>query len=70
MLLGDFIANVGKEDIFKLTIGKEILHDISKDNGVRVVNFTSTKVARLKAKCSRILTHKYSWTSPENAQSK
>jgi len=36
-LLGDFNANVGKENIFKPTIGQEsLLNDIS-DNGVRIV---------------------------------
>jgi hypothetical protein len=28
----DFSARVGKEDIFKPTIGNEILHEISNDN--------------------------------------
>jgi hypothetical protein len=35
ILLGDFNAKVGKEDIFKPTIGNESLHEISNDNGVR-----------------------------------
>jgi hypothetical protein len=35
ILLGDFNAKVGREDIFKLTIGNERLHEISNDNGVR-----------------------------------
>jgi hypothetical protein len=39
MLLGDLNAKVGREDIFKLTIGNESLQEISNDNGVRVVNF-------------------------------
>jgi hypothetical protein len=39
ILLGDFKTKVGKEDIFKPTIGNESLHQISNDNGVRVVNF-------------------------------
>jgi hypothetical protein len=34
-LLGDFNAKVGREDIFKPTIGNESLHEISNDNGVR-----------------------------------
>jgi hypothetical protein len=29
ILLGDFNAKVGREDIFKLTIGNESLHEIS-----------------------------------------
>jgi hypothetical protein len=32
ILLGDFSAKVGKEDIFKSTIGNESLHEISNDN--------------------------------------
>jgi hypothetical protein len=38
ILLGDFNAKVGREDIFKPTIGTETLHETSNDNGVRVVN--------------------------------
>jgi hypothetical protein len=34
-LLGDFNAKVGKEDIFKPTIGNENLHEISNNNGVK-----------------------------------
>jgi hypothetical protein len=40
-LLGDFNAKVGREEIFKPTIGNESLHEISNDNGVRVVNFAT-----------------------------
>jgi hypothetical protein len=31
ILLGDFDAEVGREDIFKPTIGNESLHEISND---------------------------------------
>jgi hypothetical protein len=34
-ILLDFNPKVGKEDIFKPTIGNESLHEISNDNGVR-----------------------------------
>jgi hypothetical protein len=43
ILLGDFNAKVGREDIYKPTIGNESLHEISTDNGVRVVNFATSK---------------------------
>jgi hypothetical protein len=43
ILLGDFNAKVGKENIFKPTIGNKSLHEISNDNGVRVVNFGTSK---------------------------
>jgi hypothetical protein len=39
ILLGDFNEKLGREDIFKPTIGYESLHQDSKDNGVRIVNF-------------------------------
>jgi len=41
ILLGDFNAKVGRENIFKPTHGNESLHQDSNDNGVRIVNFTT-----------------------------
>jgi hypothetical protein len=32
ILLGDFSLKVGREDIFKLTIGDESSHEVSNDN--------------------------------------
>jgi endonuclease/exonuclease/phosphatase family metal-dependent hydrolase len=65
-LLGDFSAKIGKEDTFKLTLGNESLHGISNDNGVRLVNFATSKNVRVK---STMFTHrniyKYTWTSPD-----
>jgi hypothetical protein len=43
ILLGGFNAKVGRDDIFKPTIKNESLHEISNDNGVRVVNFATSK---------------------------
>jgi hypothetical protein len=56
ILLGDFNAKVGKEDIFKPTIGNESLHGISNDNGVRLVNFATSKTSESKVRCSHIAT--------------
>ena len=41
ILLGDFNAKVGRENVFKPTIGQESLHQDSNDNGVRLVNFAT-----------------------------
>ena len=41
ILLGYFNAKVGKENIFKPTIGQEILHQDINDNGFRLVNFAT-----------------------------
>jgi hypothetical protein len=54
ILLLDFNAEVGWEDIFKPTIGNESLHEISNDNGVRLLNFATSK--KLKVRCSLIAT--------------
>jgi hypothetical protein len=43
ILLGDFSAKVGRKDIFKPSIGNESLHEISNDNGVRLVNLATSK---------------------------
>jgi hypothetical protein len=48
ILLGDFNAKVGREDIFKPTIGNESLHEISNDNGVMLVNFATSKNFKVK----------------------
>ena len=65
-LLGDFNAKVGRENIFKPTIGNESLHQDSNDNGVRRVNFATSKNLVVK---STIFPHrnfhKYTWTSPD-----
>jgi exonuclease III len=39
ILLGDFNAKEGREDIFKPVIGDESPREVSNDNRVRVVNF-------------------------------
>jgi hypothetical protein len=49
ILLGDFNVKVGREDILKLTTGNENLHAISNDNGVRTVNFVTSKNLAVKS---------------------
>ena len=40
ILLGDFNAKLGREDNFKLTIGKEIFYKDSNYNGVTVRSYS------------------------------
>jgi hypothetical protein len=42
ILLGNFSVKVSREVIFKPTVRNESSHEISNDNGVRVVNFTTS----------------------------
>jgi endonuclease/exonuclease/phosphatase family metal-dependent hydrolase len=66
ILLGNSNAKVGREDVFKSTIGNESLHKISNDNGVRLVNFATFKNLRIKSMmCPHRNIHKYTWTSPD-----
>jgi hypothetical protein len=41
ILLGDFNAEVSREEIFKPTTENESLHQSSNDNGVRAVNLAT-----------------------------
>ena len=52
ILLGEFNVKVGRDDIFKPTIGNESLQEHSNDNGVRIVNFATPKIHLLRAHCS------------------
>jgi hypothetical protein len=65
ILLGDFIAKVGIDDIFKLTIENESSRKISNDNAVRLVNFATSK----NFVKSTVFPHcdicKHTWSSPE-----
>jgi len=66
ILLGDFNAKVGRENIFKPTIGQESLHQDSNDNGVRLVNFATSKNLVVKSTMFHHRNiHKYTWTSPD-----
>ena len=52
IVLGDFNAKVGKENIFKLTVWNESPHRDSNDNWVGIVNFATSKNWLLRARCS------------------
>jgi hypothetical protein len=66
ILLGDVNAKVGREDIFKLTIGNKSLHEISDDNGVRIVNFATFKMFTVKSTMFLYCNiHKFAWASPD-----
>ena len=66
ILLGDFNAKVGRESIFKPTIGQESIHQDNNDNGVRLVNFATSINLVVK---STMFPHrnfqKYTWTSSD-----
>jgi hypothetical protein len=65
-LLGDISEKLEREDIFKPTFGNETSHEISDDNGIRVVNFGKPKnLIGGSTIFPHRNTHKYTWTSPD-----
>ena len=57
---------MGKEKIFKPAIGNESLHQYSKDNGVRIVNFATSKGLVVKSTIfPHRNIHKHTLTSPD-----
>jgi endonuclease/exonuclease/phosphatase family metal-dependent hydrolase len=66
ILLGDFNAKVGREDIFKPTTENESLHEINNDNGLKVVHFATSKNLSVKNTMSPHRNiHQHTWTSPD-----
>jgi hypothetical protein len=66
ILLQDFHAQLGREDIFKPAIGIESLHQDSNDNAVRTVNFATSRILVVKSTMfSHRNIHKYTWTCPD-----
>ena len=57
---------MGRQDIFKPTVGNESLHQDSNNNGAKIVNFATSKNLFVK---SMMFSHrnlnKYTWTSPD-----
>lgn len=68
ILLGDFNAKIGREDIFKLTIWIESLHEFCNENVVKLVYFATSKNLIFKTTTFPHLdTHKHTWTFPDGS---
>lgn len=66
IILGDLNAKIGKEHIFKPTIGNHSLHNTSNDNGIRLINFAISKELVIKSTMyPHKDIHKATWVSPD-----
>jgi hypothetical protein len=64
IMLRDFNAKVGREDIFKPTVGNENLHEIGNDNGVRVACHIQKFIVKSTTFLHRNI-HTFNWASPD-----
>ncbi|PNF26081.1 hypothetical protein B7P43_G06398 [Cryptotermes secundus] len=66
IIIGDMNAKVGNEDIYRSVIGKHSLHNKSNDNGIRLMNFASSRNMVIGSKMfNHKDIHKRTWKSPD-----
>jgi hypothetical protein len=66
IILGDFNAKIGKEQLFKPIIGMHSKHEESSENGLRSIDFAAGKNMRTSSTFFPHKTiHKETWTSPD-----
>ncbi|XP_055611541.1 craniofacial development protein 2-like [Uranotaenia lowii] len=70
IVIGDFNAQVGQEEEFKPTIGRFSVHQLTNENGLRLIDFTASKRMAVRSTFfQHRLPHKYTWRSPYQTQS-
>lgn len=67
IILWNFNAIIGKENIFKSTVGLESLHEKSNDNGVRVTNLIKILSSKAQSLHTKISTKKLKFFRMGNA---
>ena len=66
LILGDMNAKVGREEIFRPTIGKWSLHEETNENGLRLIDFAAEKGMVIKGTFfQRKRIHQATWESPD-----
>ena len=66
ILSEDFNAKVRRQNILKLTFVNDSLLQDSNDNGVRTINFATSRILVVKSTIfPHPNVHKYPWTCPE-----
>jgi len=66
ILLGDFNAKIGKEECFKTTTGSNSLHQLSNNNGCRLIELATGKGLKIKnTTFPHKEIHKGTWRSPD-----
>jgi hypothetical protein len=68
IIIGDMNAQVGKEEIYRPTIGSHTLHENTNDNGYRLIQFaTLNNVVISSTMFQHRNIHKPTWTAPDRS---
>jgi len=68
IVVGDFNAQVGRKNIFKPIVGKEILHQESNNNGMRLISLCTDKwlvISSTQFQRNDIYIYKHTWIAPD-----
>jgi hypothetical protein len=66
ILLGDINAKIGREGTLRPTTGLYSLHDLTNDNGIRLVDFATSKGMTISSTYFENKDiHKATWVSPD-----
>ena len=63
IILGDFNARVGKESIYKPTIGNESLCNETNNNGIKMIQFVTSNGLNVRSTFPHKGIHKETWYS-------
>ncbi|XP_038106723.1 craniofacial development protein 2-like [Culex quinquefasciatus] len=70
IVIGDFNAQVGQEEEFRPVIGKFSAHVRTNENGLRLIDFATSKNMAVRSTCfQHNLRDKYTWRSPQGSES-
>jgi hypothetical protein len=67
IVIGDLNAQIGREEVYRPTIGRFSLHPDTNENGLRLINFSAAHKMVISSTCFRRKNiHKVTWVSPDS----
>ncbi|XP_062707718.1 uncharacterized protein LOC134288053 [Aedes albopictus] len=70
IIIGDLNAQVGQEEEFRPTIGKFSAHQLTNENGLRLIDFAASKNMAIRSTFfQHSLPYRYTWRSPQQTES-